>query len=577
MEETDILLNDRYRLIEKRGSGSFGEVWLARDGQLEIDVAVKMYIALDDRGIEEFKKEYRTAYNLNHPNLLHAYHFDIFEKRPFLVMPYCPSSATSLIGNCSDDTLWGFIKDVASGLSYLHSLDIVHHDIKPDNVLITEDGRFVITDFGISTNMRSTLRRNSTRNINRNSSGGSLPYMGPEMFTSRPESVKATDIWALGVTLYEMIAGELPFFGQGGVMMLNGAEVPELDYPDKNIVSLVKACLSKETWDRPTAEEIVKMAETKSFIGKNAPKKKTGCKKTVDLKNRKNQTDSSNKRSDIEKEHHHEKSRNWFVKTWIWTIIISNLALAVFYADRVYGAWAGILQYRIIGLCCILAALGGWMMWKYMRIGYWIFATVQTVSSITSLTIWNADTPESVIGYFAGNLFGLAVVFGILQIRKNGISAWAQMDYNLKRNRVIVGYALAAFCALLIIFIPNEHVPDANNQLGDYQERVHKCKEILEKNNPTAKDLIEAKKLYSSIKYDENNYAGINRHYNESGHLNQDLDRLTSAAAAQWASAAESQERVGNLSKAKEFYSVSLELYENSDVREKLVKLEKLK
>lgn len=573
MEETDILLNDRYRLIEKKGSGSFGEVWLARDLQLEIDVAVKMYIALDDRGIEEFKKEYRTAYNLNHPNLLHAYHFDIFEKRPFLVMPYCPSSATSLIGNCGDDILWRFIKDVASGLSYLHSLDIVHHDIKPDNVLITEDGRFVITDFGISTNMRSTLRRNSTRTMNQNSPGGSLAYMGPEMFTSRPESVKATDIWALGITLYEMIAGELPFFGQGGVMMLNGAEVPELDYPDKNIVSLVNACLSKETWDRPTAEEIVKMAETKSFISKNDHEKQ-GAKKTVDLKNRKNQTDSSNKRSDIEKEHHQEKPRNWFVKIWIWTIILSNLALAVFYVDRVCGAWARILQYRIIGLCCILAALGGWLMWKYMRIGYWLFAVVQTVSSITSLTIWNTDTPESGIGYFVGNFFCLAVAFGILQIRKNGISAWVQMDNNLKHNKMIVEFALAAFCALIMIFIPNEHVPDANEKLGDYQERVRKCKEILEKNNPAAKDLLEAKKLYNSIKYDECSYSGINRHYNESGHLNQDLDSLTSAAAAQWASAADSQESIGNLSKAQEFYSISLELYENSDVREKLVKLE---
>lgn len=93
--------------------------------------------------------------------------------------------------------------------------------------------------------------------MNPNSSSGSLPYMGPEMFTSRPESVKATDIWAFGVTLYELITGELPFFGQGGAMMNYGATVPELDYHDKNIVSIVKACLSKETWSRPTAEDII--------------------------------------------------------------------------------------------------------------------------------------------------------------------------------------------------------------------------------------------------------------------------------------------------------------------------------
>ena len=253
-------------MLKELGRGSFGEVWLAQDEQLDnMLVAVKAYIALDDRGIEEFKKEYRNAYDLNHPNLLHANHFDVCGRRPFLVMPYCPDSALSLVGHCGKETLWRFIEDISAGLAYLHSKDIVHHDIKPDNILRMEDGRFVITDFGISRKMRSTLRRNSTRSMDQNSSGGSLPYMGPEMFSSRPESVKATDIWAFGVTLYEMITGDLPFFGQGGVMQLNGAEIPELEYEDKEIVKLIRACMAKNTWDRPTAEKNILSAQEQVF------------------------------------------------------------------------------------------------------------------------------------------------------------------------------------------------------------------------------------------------------------------------------------------------------------------------
>ena len=271
----DTLFAGRYRLLQERGRGSFGEVWLARDEQLDMDVAVKVYIALDDRGIEDFKKEYKTAYNLNHPNLLHAYHFDICERRPFLVMPFCPSSALSLLGQCDTETLWRFIRDVASGLAYLHSQDVVHHDIKPDNVLIAEDGTFLITDFGISTKMRTSLRRNSLRSAGEESSGGSLPYMGPEMFSGKPESVKATDIWAFGATIYEMLTGDLPFFGQGGVMQLKGAAVPELDTEDRELADLVKACMAKETWDRPTAESVAKMADIRLRGGEpEAPGKK---------------------------------------------------------------------------------------------------------------------------------------------------------------------------------------------------------------------------------------------------------------------------------------------------------------
>lgn len=263
--EPNILFHDRYRLIEMKGRGSFGEVWLAHDEHLDMDVAIKVYIALDDRGVAEFKSEYKTTFGLNHPNLLHATHFDQFEKRPYLVMPFCPGAATNYIGNIDEPTLWHFIRDVASGLEYLHNVGIIHHDIKPDNVLIDTEGNFLITDFGISKKIRSTLRRNSMRQVEENdAAGGSIPYMGPEMFGSKSESVNATDIWALGASLYEMCEGELPFFGQGGGMQLNGAQIPEIrgNYSD-DLKQIVQMCLAKETWDRPTASQLREYAQAK--------------------------------------------------------------------------------------------------------------------------------------------------------------------------------------------------------------------------------------------------------------------------------------------------------------------------
>lgn len=265
------LFANRYRLIKEVGRGSFGEVWQVRDEQLDLEVALKVYIALDERGLEEFKGEYKNTYALNHPNLLHATYFGVDEKRPYLVMPYCPASAVGLLGGIDEGTAWRFLRDVAGGLAYLHGQDILHRDIKPDNILRNEAGDFVITDFGISLRMRSTLRRNSTRKADADM-GGSIPYMGPEMFSANPQAVKATDIWALGVSLFELMSGDLPFFGQGGGMLLRGAEIPAIPgHFSEELKKTVQSCLAKETWNRPTAEQLRDYAEAK-LQGRNPVK-----------------------------------------------------------------------------------------------------------------------------------------------------------------------------------------------------------------------------------------------------------------------------------------------------------------
>lgn len=307
--QPNTLFHDRYYLLEMKGRGSFGEVWLAKDQQLDIDVAIKIYIALDSRGVEDFKTEYKTAFGLNHPNLLHALHFDIFEDRPYLVMPYCPSSALDCIGNVSESTLWRFLHDVASGLAYLHDMGIIHHDIKPDNILVDPDGNFLITDFGISVKFRSTLRRNSTRRIE-TGSRGSMPYMAPEMFDEKAEAVNATDIWALGVTMFELMTGELPFFGQGGSMQLNGAKVPEVsgNWSD-DLKQVVRMCLGAEPWNRPTAKQLVSYAQ-------NAIEGKSNFIKV------------NEERKDVDKKES-EKSRKKSLTKWMIIVAIAAAFVAV--------------------------------------------------------------------------------------------------------------------------------------------------------------------------------------------------------------------------------------------------------
>lgn len=252
----DTLIDGRYTLKEFKGSGSFGEVWLARDNELGVDIAVKLYISLDKRGQDEFKEEYKVAIDLNHENLLTAKYYGVWEHRPYLTMRYCSKgSVGKLGGKVNEHFIWKFIHDVSNGLRYLHSQEppIIHQDIKPENILQDEKQNFLITDFGISKKLRTTMRKQSKRAIE----SGAIAYMGPERFLANPIAVKASDIWALGVSIYELATDDLPFMGQGGGMVNAGALLPELDAKwSRNLNDVMRACLAKETWDRPTAEEL---------------------------------------------------------------------------------------------------------------------------------------------------------------------------------------------------------------------------------------------------------------------------------------------------------------------------------
>lgn len=261
-------IKNRYTLNEFKGSGGFGEVWLAHDEVIDIDVAIKIYISFDSRGIEEFKKEHTTTQGLAHPNLLITTYFDIWENRPFLVMKYCAKgSCSAQIGKMDELTIWHFIHDVSNGLNYLHGLaqPIIHKDIKPENILIDENGNFLITDFGISNMIRTTMRKQSNHSDN----AGALAYMGPERFERNSSAQKSSDIWALGVSIYELATGELPFNGLGGSMQRNGAELPELGHKwSKELNTIMQSCLAKEPWERPSAQQLKDF--TKKIIeGKN--------------------------------------------------------------------------------------------------------------------------------------------------------------------------------------------------------------------------------------------------------------------------------------------------------------------
>ncbi|HNW90515.1 MAG TPA: FISUMP domain-containing protein [Bacteroidales bacterium] len=258
------LFANRYFLVQYIGAGGYSEVWLAQDTKAgDMQIALKVFApekGLDEKGLKIFSKEYSLVFNLYHPGLLRPSHFDEHNGSPYLVMLYCKNgSALDKIGEMSENELAVFMQQAASALAYLHEQTppIIHQDIKPDNFLIDNKGNFLLADFGISSQIRRTL----TKSMGDRSSAGTLAYMPPEKFSADKRIISEGDIFSLGATMYEFLTGDLPFGSHGGMVLLSGAQIPNLpgELP-KALNEILRRCMDIDPAKRPTARELESIA-----------------------------------------------------------------------------------------------------------------------------------------------------------------------------------------------------------------------------------------------------------------------------------------------------------------------------
>jgi len=279
-----------YRIIEKLGEGGMGVVYKAHDTKLDRDVALKFlppHLDASPEDIARFEQEARAISALNHPYIETIYDVDKANGQKYLVLEYIPGGTlkSKLKQLKSEDKAFS-IADVldygiqlAEGLAHAHRRQIIHRDVKTDNILLSEEGKVKLTDFGLA-KLRSSIHKTKT-----GSTLGTVAYMSPEQIQGE-EVDRRSDIFSLGVVLYELLTSQLPFSGEyeaavsyailndhpPEIKSLRPQVLPELE-------KIVERCLQKEKSKRyQKTEEIINdlYAVQNKLSGSAKIHKKTG-------------------------------------------------------------------------------------------------------------------------------------------------------------------------------------------------------------------------------------------------------------------------------------------------------------
>jgi serine/threonine-protein kinase len=219
-EREQVVLNGRYELHRRVGRGGMAEVYLARDRLLDRLVAIKILFpefATDPSFVARFRREAQAAANLNHPNIVGVYDWGKERGTYYIVMEYVDGRSVSEIirtdGPIEPKRAAGIAADVAAALHFAHKKGVVHRDVKPGNVLITQAGEVKVADFGIARAMTATSEENLTQT---GSVMGTATYFSPEQAQGKPVDARS-DLYSLGVVLYEMVSGKPPFHADSPV------------------------------------------------------------------------------------------------------------------------------------------------------------------------------------------------------------------------------------------------------------------------------------------------------------------------------------------------------------------------
>ena len=250
-------ISDRYQIIKSIGEGGMANVYLAYDTILDRNVAVKILrgdLSNDEKFVRRFQREALSASSLSHPNIVEVYDVGEDNGEYYIVMEYIEGKHLKDLlkkrGKLTLSEAVDIMLQITDGMSVAHDSYIIHRDIKPQNIMILENGLVKITDFGIA------MAMNATQLTQTNSVMGSVHYLPPEQASGQGSTLQS-DIYSMGIVMYELITGELPFRGDNAVeIALKQLKEPIPDIREKipnvpnSIVNIIKKSTAKNPKNR---------------------------------------------------------------------------------------------------------------------------------------------------------------------------------------------------------------------------------------------------------------------------------------------------------------------------------------
>jgi tetratricopeptide (TPR) repeat protein len=250
--ETGITINERYRLDRELGHGGMGVVYCGFDNRLQREVAIKLLsnTRLGTEGRSRLLQEAQLTANLDHPNIVTVFDAGEFQETPFIVMQYIEGKTLAEEKPSKFKEIVEIARQICAALAHAHQKEIIHRDLKPENVIRTPDGSIKLMDFGLARSTASRLTAEGTMI-------GTVFYMSPEQAMGKIVDAR-TDLYALGVMLYELCTGQLPFEDENPVKVItqhiNAPVVPPRirreDLPQA-LNDLIIGLMQKDPEDRP--------------------------------------------------------------------------------------------------------------------------------------------------------------------------------------------------------------------------------------------------------------------------------------------------------------------------------------